>query len=521
MGRRPTPGAHGSDNRDKTLATAPTACKCGAMGRDTSSTTYTRSERTRYRLKLHENLETFARYLPRADFSDAATIGIEMEINLTDADGHPVRRALDALEAIGNDEFQTEIGAHNIELNLPAVPVAGRGLEHLEDAARQRLHDARIAVEEIGVELVPVGMLPTLTEDDLRSEGWRNPENRYKALDNAILEARGEDIHIHVQGDDEIDLTIDSIAPESACTSAQLHLQVPPSQFAAAWNAAQAVAGPQVAVAANSPFFLGKAGWVENRIPVFTQATDTRPPEFANQNVRPRVWFGERWINTVFDLWEENVRYFPAILPESRQAAGQALLTEGAAPRLHELVLHNGTIWRWNRPVYDPGSGGRPNLRIENRLLPTAPTVLDQISDAAFFYGLVGRLVHDPRPLWSRMPFSDARANFQACAKDGLTADVVWPGLGSVPVAELVGEVLIPLAREGLVIQEVDEDLIDRYLSVIEARAHTGHNGAAWQRRMVEQLESVWMGREEALAEMTRRYRQNQVTGKPVHTWDI
>ncbi|AXE37577.1 Glutamate--cysteine ligase [Acidipropionibacterium virtanenii] len=491
------------------------------MGRDTSSTTYTRSERTRYRLKLHENLETFARYLPRADFSDDATIGIEMEINLTDADGHPVRRALDALGAIGNDEFQTEIGAHNIELNLPAVPVAGHGLGDLEDAARQRLRDARLAVEKVGIELVPVGMLPTLTEADLRSEGWRNPENRYKALNNAILEARGEDIHIHIQGDDEIDLTIGSIAPESACTSAQLHLQVSPSQFAVAWNAAQAIAGPQIAVAANSPFFLGSAGWMENRIPVFTQATDTRPPEFANQKVRPRVWFGERWINTVFDLWEENVRYFPAILPESRQAAGQALLTEGAAPKLHELVLHNGTIWRWNRPVYDPGSGGRPNLRIENRLLPTAPTVIDQISDAAFFYGLVGRLVHDPRPLWSRMPFADARANFQACAKEGLNADVVWPGLGAVPVTELVGEVLIPLAREGLVIQGVDEDLIDRYLSVIEARARTGHNGAAWQRRMVEELESVWMGREEALAEMTRRYRQNQVTGKPVHTWQI
>ncbi|MDN5977671.1 glutamate-cysteine ligase family protein [Acidipropionibacterium jensenii] len=491
------------------------------MGRDTSSVTYTHAERTRYRITMRENLETFARYLPKAEFAPAGSIGMEMEMNLIDADGRPVRRATDTLAAIGSQDFTTELGAHNLELNLPAFPVKGDNLDRVEQALRARLALAQERAGQIGVRLLPIGILPTLTAEDLRHPHWRNPENRYQALDHAILEARGEDITIQIQGDDETDLVFSSIAPESACTSVQLHLQVTPSNFAPTWNAAQAIAGPQVALSANSPFFLGNAGWAESRIPVFSQAADTRPPEFITQGVRPRVWFGERWINTVFDLWEENVRYFPAILPESRQAAGTSLLTEGAAPRLHELVLHNGTVWRWNRPIYDAGGGGRPNLRVENRVLAAGPTIADQMADAAFFYGLVSRLARQVRPIWSRMPFADAEANFTACAQHGLDAEVRWPGLGRVPVAELLADVLIPLAATGLEMLEVDPGLISHYMSVVRERAISGHNGAAWQRHVVSQLESGGLSRAEALVRMTCLYRDEQHIGEPVHTWSV
>jgi len=178
-----------------------------------------------------------------------------------------------------------------------------------------------------------------------------------------VMEARGEEITLRIEGEGRgVDTTFDSIAPESACTSMQLHLQVPPEQFAAAWNAAQAIAGPQVALAANSPFLLGRRLWHETRIPTFVQALDTRPPEYAAQGVRPRVWFGERWITSMFDLFEENVRLFPALIPESREMAEEPLLTEGHSPRLHELMLHNGTVWRWNRPIYDTVDGTAPGL---------------------------------------------------------------------------------------------------------------------------------------------------------------
>ncbi len=503
-------------------------CQCGEMGHDTSSVTWERSERTSYRLKMRENLETFARYLPRAEFEDAGTIGVEMELNLVDDAGLPVRAAQQVLAAIGADgseDFQTEIGAHNVEFNVPVFSVKGHGLTDVEESICARLDRAQAAVSADpaarGVHLLPIGMLPTLSEADLRRSDWRIPENRYHALDTAVLEARGEDVHIHVQGVEDIDLMFPSISPESACTSVQLHLQVPPSRFAPAWNAAQAIAGPQVALAANSPFFAGHSAWAENRIPVFTQAVDTRPPEYASQGVRPRVWFGERWINSMFDLLEENVRYFPAILPESREEAGEPLMTKGAAPMLHELVLHNGTVWRWNRPIYDPGTGGRPHLRIENRLLPAGPTVGDQIADAAFFYGLVTRLSRSVRPLWSRMPFADAEANFFACAQDGLDAEVVWPGYGRMPVTELISTELVPLATQGLVMLDVDAGLVERYMGVIDARARAGQNGASWQRAVVRSLEGHGLDRAAALAEMTRRYRGLQESGRPVHTWGV
>ncbi len=491
------------------------------MGRDTSSVRYTRAERTQYRITMRENLETFARYLPKANFAPAGSIGMEMEMNLIDRNGRPVRRATETLSAIDSKDFTTELGAHNVELNLPAFPVDGENLDRVEQALRARLKTAQERAGEIGIRLLPIGILPTLTAEDLRHPHWRNPENRYQALDNAILEARGEDITIRIQADEETDVVFTSIAPESACTSVQLHLQVTPSGFAPTWNAAQAIAGPQVALSANSPFFLGHAGWAESRIPVFTQAADTRPPEFISQGVRPRVWFGERWINNVFDLWEENVRYFPAILPESRQAAGASLLAEGGAPRLHELVLHNGTVWRWNRPIYDPGRGGRPNLRVENRVLAAGPTIADQIADAAFFYGLVTRLARQVRPIWSQMPFADAEANFTACSHHGLDAEVSWPGIGRVAVSELLAEVLIPLAAKGLDMLDVDGDLIERYMSVVTERAVSGRNGAAWQRHVVSQLESQGLSREEALAQMTRLYRDHQDVGNPVHTWSV
>ena len=205
--------------------------------------------------------------------------------------------------------------------------------------------------------------------------------------------------------------------PEAACTSVQLHLQTEPEGFADHWNAAQAIAGPQVAVAANSPFFYGSELWRETRIALFEQATDTRPEELKAQGVRPRVWFGERWITSIFDLFEENC-FFPALLRVTEDEDPVEVIERGDTPELPELRLHNGTIYRWNRPIYDTNRG-RPHLRVENRLLPAGPTVVDICANAAFYYGLVRTLVAEERPLWSQMSFSAAEENFHAGARDG------------------------------------------------------------------------------------------------------
>jgi hypothetical protein len=299
----------------------------------------------------------------------------------------------------------------------------------------------------------------------------------------------------------------------------QLHQQVEPDAFADNWNAAQAIAGIQVAVAATSPFFFGKELWRETRIALFEQATDTRPDELKAQGVRPRVWFGERWITSIFDLFEENVRYFPALLPVCEDEDPVETLERGDVPSLAELRLHNGTVYRWNRPIYDVVRG-RPHVRVENRVLPAGPTVVDILANAALYYGLIRSLTADERPVWSRMSFSAAEENLHAGARDGIEARVYWPGVGEVPVAELVLRRLLPLAHEGLEQAGVDAADRDRLLEIIERRCVGLTNGAAWQSAAFHTLYGErGLDREDALRDLTVRYRDHMHSNEPVHSW--
>jgi len=259
--------------------------------------------------------------------------------------------------------------------------------------------------------------------------------------------------------------------------------------------------------------------WAETRIELFAQATDTRPEELKAQGVRPRVWFGERWITSIFDLFEENVRYFPSLLPEMSDEDPVAELAAGRAPLLPELRLHNGTIYRWNRPVYDVVDG-RPHLRVENRVLPAGPSVVDMMANAAFYYGALRALSEEDRPLWTQMSFAAAQANFLDAAQHGMEARLYWPEMGEVTADELVLRRLLPLADEGLRRWGVATSVRDRYLGVIEGRAKTGLNGAAWQVNTVRALqEQHGMTRPQALAEMLRRYAHLMHSNEPVHTW--
>jgi hypothetical protein len=363
-----------------------------------------------------------------------------------------------------------------------------------------------------------IGILPTLRREHL-TLGSRSATPRYALLNEQIFAARGEDLQIRIDGVERLAVTADTVAPEAACTSTQLHLQVSPAEFAGYWNAAQAIAGVQVAVGANSPFLLGRQLWQETRIPLFEQATDTRPEEIKAQGVRPRGWFGEGWITSVFDLFEENVRYFPALLPICSDDDPEQTLARGDVPDLTELRLHNGTVYRWNRPVYDVARG-RPHLRVENRVLPAGPTVVDTMANCAFYFGLVRTLARQERPLWSQMSFSAAEENFHSGARHGLAAQVYWPGLGYLPVAELVLRRLLPLAYEGLDGWGVAAPDRDRLLGVVERRVLTGVNGAAWQAATARSLESDGnLDRSEALRQTLRLYIEHMHANLPVHEW--
>lgn len=275
----------------------------------------------------------------------------------------------------------------------------------------------------------------------------------------------------------------------------------------------------QVALAANSPFFAGRALWHETRIPMFEQATDTRSQELRNQGVRPRVWFGERWVTSIFDLFEENSRYFPSLLPAVSDEDPFEELAAGRAPALSELRMHNGTVYRWNRPIYDTADG-TAHLRVENRVLPAGPSVADVLADTAFYYGLVHTLAEADRPLWTQMSFDAARENLRAGARDGIEARLYWPDVGWAGARELVLRRLLPMAAEGLDAYDVDPAARDRYLGIIEQRCVTGRNGAVWQRENVAARERAGESRSDALHGMLRDYLEHAADGSPVHTWD-
>ncbi|MCW2810778.1 MAG: hypothetical protein JWP61_1236 [Friedmanniella sp.] len=489
------------------------------MGAEVDARQFTREDRKHHRDKVRKGLDVLARMLTESRFDfERPMAGLEIELNLVDDDFQPAMRNAEVLAAIADDDFQTELGLFNIEINVAPRRLAGDGFSSFEQSVRTSLNAAEPQARAAGTQLAMIGILPTLMPEHVKLDSVsENP--RYSLLDQQIFAARGEDLEISIEGVERLHMISDTIMPEAACTSTQVHLQVSPEDFPGYWNAAQAIAGIQVAVGANSPFLFGKHLVAESRIPLFEQSTDTRPEELKVQGVRPRVWFGERWITSIFDLFEENSQYFPALLPISTDEDPAAVLDRGGVPQLEELRMHNGTVYRWNRPVYDV-SGGAPHLRVENRVLPAGPTVVDTMANAAFFAGLVRALAGQDRPVWSQMSFLAAQENFTAGIRNGIQAEVYWPRVGHVPAAELVVRKLLPLAAEGLRAWEVDEREIGRLLDIVERRCLRAANGSTWQTAEVSRLEIAGASRPQALRDMLKTYLEHMHSNEPVHTWE-
>ncbi|MFF4607686.1 glutamate-cysteine ligase family protein [Streptomyces sp. NPDC001339] len=485
------------------------------------------ADRERYRRKLHECLEALRRLLAEKRFDRPRNLmGLEIELNLVGADGLPRMMNSQVLERIASGDFQTELAQCNLEVNILPHQLSGRVLDQLAEELRTGLGYAERKAREVAARIVMIGILPTLHATDLTAASI-SANDRYALLDEQMRAARGEDFALDIQGVEHLAARSPSIAPEAACTSVQLHLQVTPGRFAAVWNAAQAIAAVQIAVGANSPFLFGRELWRESRPPVFQQATDTRAPELQAQGVRPRTWFGERWIDSAYDLFEENLRYFPPLLPLCGPQEPLRVLDEGGVPDLAELALHNGTVYRWNRPVYAVADGVA-HLRVENRVLPAGPTVTDVIANTAFYYGLVRALAEEPRPLWTRLPFTAAARNFDTACRHGIDATLSWPRSGrnsgaltEIPAVRLVRRELLPLAARGLDAWGVEPADRDHYLAIIEERCRRRVNGASWQATAFHHARSQGLDRDTALAAMTRRYSELMHTGRPVHTWPV
>jgi len=476
-------------------------------------------QRRRFTRALLADLRALERMIADGAIEEGVQrIGAEQEMFLIDRSWHPVNGVLQALERLKDAHFTTELGQFQLEMNLDPHTFTGDCLGRTERQMIELLAKAHRALGEDGHTMVLVGILPTLRKTDLGLDSMV-PVPRYRALNDAMTALRGGEYEFFIKGVDELRVRHDSVMLEACNSSFQVHLQVGAKRFAALYNLAQALAGPTLAAATNSPLLFGRRLWAETRIALFQQAVDTRR-NVNGRTSQPRVTFGDRWVrSSVMELFKDNVTRFRTLVGTELDEDPFAVMARGNAPQLKALRLHNGTVYRWNRACYGI-MNGKPHLRIENRVLPSGPTVVDEVANAAFWLGLMSELGATIEDVTKLMDFEHAHMNFIAAARQGLSATFTWFDGEEIPAPLLILEKLLPLAASGLDrvgISHVDRD---RYLGVLEKRVRTGRTGSRW---LVQSLAAMrdHGTQAERLNALTAAIVARQTENRPVHDWDL
>ena len=445
-------------------------------------------------------------------------IGAEQEMFLVDSSWRPAPAALDLLKEIDDSHFTTELGLFNLEVNLDPQVFEGRCLSAMEQQLNDLLDKARGVSAAHGVDVVLTGILPTLRKSDLGLENM-TPLDRYKALNRAMNELRGGAYEFRIKGLDELYVKHDSVMLEACNASFQVHFQVGADEFANLYNISQAVAAPVLAAATNSPLLFGMQLWRETRIALFQQAVDTRSSSHHLRERSPRVTFGNRWVEkSVTELFREDIARFRTLVGADLDEDPFDLIERGEIPKLKALCLHNSTVYRWNRACYGI-TNGKPHLRIENRVLPSGPTVVDQIANAAFWYGLIISMSDSDDDITARMTFEDAIINFHAAGRMGLRSELTWLDGETFATRDLICDRLLPMAREGLVKRKLDEKDIDRYLGVLEARVRSQQTGSQWLVGSLKAMKNDGPPGEQLNAVVAATV-ERQRTGRPVSEWE-
>lgn len=447
-------------------------------------------------------------------------IGAEQELFLVNSAWRPASVARKVLDRIADPHFVTEIAQFNLEINLDPLVFGGDCLSEMERRLNGMIGKARAAANACDAEVVLTGILPTIRKSDLEL-GNMTQMPRYTALSEALARQRGGAYELKLKGPDELTIKHDNWMLEACGTSFQIHFQSGSKEFANLYNVAQAITAPVLAAAANSPLLFGRRLWRETRIALFEQSVDTRHASYHLRERSPRVSFGQRWIeNSALELFEEDISRFPVLLGASLDSEDPfSMLNRGEIPELHALRLYNGTVWRWNRPCYGI-TGGRPHLRIEARAFPSGPTVVDEIANAAFFFGLMSGMSRQHPDIARDMEFDHARSNFLSAARLGLEAQFKWIGGEVIPAQELIGRYLLPIARDGLAAAGIRSEDIDRYLEVIEKRVRSGKSGAQWFLSSLSEMRKHGT-RDETLTSLTAATVKKQKEGRPVHEWPL
>ncbi len=452
--------------------------------------------------------------------SGVRRIGAEQEMFLVDRAARPALTAMQILERMDDPRFTHELGLFNLEANLSPLELGGNCLRQLEAETNEVMGIARDKAAEVGSRVALVGILPTLTREHLSLDAIV-PTARYFALNEALLRLRGSNFQISIKGIDQLSFNHDNLMLEACNTSFQIHFQVGPEEFAHLYNIAQAVTGPLLAASVNSPILLGKRLWHESRIAVFEHSIDARSEAHAARGHKPRVHFGDSWIDeSVIEIFKEDIARFRVILTTEFEDDPIGMVARGEVPKLNALRLHNGTVYRWNRACYGISDNGKPHLRIENRVIPSGPTVLDEVGNAAFFFGMMAKLSRSVDDIREHLSFSDVKSNFLAAAREGIRAQQVWFDDRQMTAQELVLDILLPLAREGLTEAGIDSDDIDRYLGAVQKRVERRRTGARWQLESLENMRGQGSAHE-CLRALTSSMLDQQHSGKPIADWEL
>lgn len=451
--------------------------------------------------------------------SGVRRIGAEQEMFLVDRNMRPAPLYGQVLRHLNDSRFVTELAKFNLEANVTPLKFGGRSLRVMEAELQEMMALARRAAAACNAEVVLTGILPTLTLQDLTLDNITDLP-RYRELNRTLTALRGQEFVVHIKGLDQLDVTSDNMMLEACNTSFQVHYQVDPERFHEFYNVAQAITAPLLAVSVNSPLLFRKRLWHETRLALFEHSVDERSITQRERERPPRVGFGDSWMRgSVMDLYREDIARFRIIMTSESDEDPNAVLMRGEIPRLSALRIHNGTVWHWNRPCYGI-LDGKPHLRIENRVMPAGPTIIDEMANAALFFGLMHEMAHEYPPIPEILQFDHAKENFYAAARHGLNAQFHWMRGRPIPSSELLRKELIPLARQGLKRADIDPADIERYLGVLEERVQSGITGSQWILKSITGMNSQQAPQETRFRLLTEALLRNQRSGIPVHCWE-
>ena len=488
------------------------------MGEQQLSIARDPESRKKFLKQLLHDVEAIELMLENKQFETGVNrIGAEQEFCLVDKYFKPSLNAIDILQKIDDPHFTPELARYNLEINLDPFLLDGNCFSKMERHLKKMLQKADAAASSLNEKIILTGILPTIDFRAVQME-YMTPKKRYEALANIIYELRGEDFELNITGVDELILSHNNILFEACNTSFQCHLQVDPYNFTDIYNWAQMLSGPVLSVCANSPLLIGKQLWAETRIPLFQQSIDTRGKGYHLREREQRVTFGNRWIRSVSDVYKNDIARHTLLFLTNIKKDSLEMLKKGKIPKLEALQLHNGTIYKWNRPCYGV-SNGVPHMRIENRYLPSGPTVEDEIANLTFWVGLMSNMPNKYKNIWESIPFEDVKENFYKAAMWGIQSGMVWDG-ELYSAQSLILDILLPMAKEGLEKKEIDPKDIDKYLSIIEARASSYSTGSRWIVKSYRKLKQNY-DREESTVALTAIMYNRRLSDKPVHEWDI